>query len=407
MINLAILGYGTVGTGLLDIIAKNNVKNEEDEGILITSILVKNIEKHTKKEFFSVVTDDIEYFFSKPIDVLVEVMGGVHPAYDYVKKAITSGKHVVTANKDLIAEHGKELLNLAKENKVTLNFEASVGGGIPILKPLIECLSGNEIFNIKAILNGTTNFILTKMFNENMSYAEALEIAQELGFAELNPESDVMGYDAARKLAILSTIAYKQLVNWSEINIEGIVDLEPIDFEYARRNNCCIKLVAMSNQCDEGIFACVKPMLVPVDSSLGKTENEFNAINIEGDYVGEVMFYGKGAGMSPTASSVYGDLVDILKNRKKSLEFSSKEGKVIKTLNTDAEYMFRINTEDTNALVKYISKEFKDRSLQSLNCEGNYIVGFVKCENELDIISRLSNISLLPYVKSTKQILKL
>ena len=207
MTKVAIMGYGVVGSGLIELIDKNREYNREN-GILITSILVRNKEKHLNSSHNEVITIDVEEFFSIKSDVVIEVIGGLHPAYDYVKRALALGKHVVTANKDLIATFGHELFQLAKENNVSLKFEAAVAGGIPIIKPLTESLYGNGINGIRAILNGTTNFILTKMDGENLSYEEALNEAQQLGFAEANPESDVMGYDSARKLAILSSLAF-------------------------------------------------------------------------------------------------------------------------------------------------------------------------------------------------------
>lgn len=407
MPNIAVLGYGTVGTGLLDLIDKNRERNKISNDIGISSILVKNRNKHENKKYYSLVTQNVDEVFSKPSDIVIEVMGGVSPAYEYVKKAILLGKHVITANKDLIAEHGKELLDLAKYNNVTLNFEASVGGGIPILKPLIECLSGNDILSITAILNGTTNFILTKMFSENMDYESALNLAQNLGFAEANPDADVLGYDSARKLSILSTIAYKQSLKWSDISIDGITSLEPIDFEYAKNNGFSIKLVAMSKYNNKNVFACVKPMLIPLDSNLSRTNNEFNSINIYGDAVGEVTFYGKGAGMFPTASSVYGDLIDILTNKKVSFEFSNKTASITPILNETSTYMLRINTTNETKILALLPNLFKNHNIRSVHATNNCVLSLIDSENESYIEEVLEKIQTIDCVKNTKKLLVL
>lgn len=229
-VKIGVLGYGVVGSGLIDIIDNN----KEKRNIEIVGILVNNLEKHKDKKYSNIITNNIDDIFNKDIDILVEVMGGLEPSLSYIKKALNNKIHVVTANKDLLAECGDELAKLASENKVSIKFEASVAGGIPVLKPIIESLEGNNIDSINAILNGTTNFILSKMYDENLSYDMALRQAQELGFAEANPESDVLGYDAARKLSILSTLAYDNRVYWKDVYLEGITDIDEKDIEYAK-----------------------------------------------------------------------------------------------------------------------------------------------------------------------------
>ena len=291
MTKVAIMGYGVVGSGLIELIDKNRENNEKNE-VVITSILVRNKEKHIASSHNEVITDNVEELFSVESDVVIEVMGGLHPAYDYVKRALTLGKHVITANKDLIATFGYELFKLAKENNVSLKFEAAVAGGIPIIKPLTESLYGNGINSIKAILNGTTNFILTKMDTEDLSYEEALKEAQKLGFAEANPESDVMGYDSARKLAILSSLAFDKRFQWNDISIEGITNIDENDFKYANKLKCKTKLVAESFKCKGGIYTSVKPILVDKESILANINNEVNAVILNGDEIGELLFVG-------------------------------------------------------------------------------------------------------------------
>ncbi len=396
MASIAILGYGVVGTGTAELINKNKerFKKITGEELKLSNILVRNIEKHKQKKNSKILTDNFENILKSPVDIIVEVMGGINPAYKYVKKALASKKHVVTANKDLMAEHGKELLDIAHENGVTLNFEASVGGGIPILKPLMECLTGNEIVSIKAILNGTTNFILSKMYSENMSYEDALKIAQDLGFAEANPDSDVLGYDAARKLSILSTIAYDKKINWKDIHIEGITNIDADDFKYAKANGYNIKLLAISRQEDDGIFASVQPVIVDKNSELSKIENELNAIVIKGDAVGDVVFSGKGAGMFPTASAVFGDIADIIQNRnKKSIQFNNKNAKIQTLYNYKADWLIRIKTTTKINTICNLTQNFKNCYLfkNELNPKDE-VVAIIKEETENDLNYKLQEL---------------
>lgn len=407
MASIAVLGYGTVGTGIAELINKNKEKFKKftGEDLKISNILVRDLEKHKYKKDFDLVTDDINDIFKKSVDIVVEVMGGINPAYEYIKKSLKLKKHVVTANKDLIAEHGKELLDLADKNGVTLNFEASVGGGIPILKPLMECLVGNEIISINAILNGTTNFILTKMNKENMSYEEALKLAQELGFAEANPDSDVLGYDAARKLSILSTIAYDQKVDWRNIDTEGITNLDIEDFKYAKSKGYNIKLLAISKKENDKVYASVKPVMIKIDSELGKVENELNAIMIEGDAVGKVVFSGKGAGMLPTASSVFGDITDIIQNKnKKTLRFNEKEAVLEKNWNHNSSWFIRVKTKDRINTMCSLTSCFENcyifTNTSSLSEE---VAAVIKAPNECFLNSRIEELSSLTHVSKIKK----
>jgi Homoserine dehydrogenase len=407
MASIAVLGYGTVGTGIAELINKNKerFKKFTGEELKISNILVRDLEKHKDEKDYDLLTDDINRIFEESVDIVVEVMGGINPAYEYVKKSLKLKKHIVTANKDLMAEHGKELLDLADKNGVTLNFEASVGGGIPILKPLMECLVGNEIMSINAILNGTTNFILTKMHQENMSYEESLKLAQELGFAEANPDSDVLGYDAARKLSILSTIAYNQKVNWRNIYTEGITNLDIDDFKYAKAKGYIIKLLAISKKENDKVYASVKPVLIKTNSELGKIENELNAIVIEGDAVGKVVFSGKGAGMLPTASSVFGDITDIILNKKKkALRFNEKEAVLEKAWNHNSSWLLRIKTSDRISIMSNLTSCFKNCYIfANTSSSSEEVAAVVKAPNEDFINSRLEELSSLTHVGKIKK----
>ena len=412
MANIAMLGYGVVGSGVAELISKNRYKfkDELDEELVISKILVRNIDKHLNNKNRGLLTENIEDIFNEKVDIIVEAMGGLNPSYEYIKRALNMKKHVVTANKDLIAERGYELLQLAKKNGVTIHFEASVGGGIPILKSMNECLVGNEIKSIRSILNGTTNFILSKMSNNGMSYEEALKLAQELGFAEANPESDVKGYDAARKLSILSTIAYNRRVDWKDINIEGITQIDSDDFRYAKMKRCSIKLLGISKISEDDIYASVMPVMVKQDSILGKIENEYNAILVEGDAVGDVMFSGKGAGMFPTASAVFADIADIVENkRERAITFSSEKASINKSWGLKSKWFLRIKTQNRVKIMESISSSFKSCYILSNSVSGNKeeVVAFVNADNEDLIDDYIEKVESEKQAQSVKKLLVL
>ena len=241
-------------------------------------------------------------------------MGGIEPAKTYISEALKKGKSVVTANKDLIASYGSELLDLAKENKCDILFEAAVAGGIPIIRPLKQCLAANKIEEVMGIVNGTTNFILSNMTDEGMEFDDALKLAQELGYAEADPTADVEGYDAARKVAIMASIAFNSRVTFDDVYTEGISKISAKDIKYAKELGCDIKLLGVAANTDEGIEVRVHPMLIPSEHPLAGVKDSFNAVFVKGDAVGDTMFYGKGAGELPTASAIMGDVVDVARN---------------------------------------------------------------------------------------------
>ncbi|GAA0740932.1 homoserine dehydrogenase [Clostridium oceanicum] len=363
MISIAILGNGVVGSGVAELIEKNinSIKNKLNKGIKISKILVKNKDKHRNSNNYRIITDKPEDILKEDVDIVVECMGGLNPAYEYIKMSLKQKKHVVTANKDLIAKHGLELLSLAKENNVKLYFEASVGGGIPILRPLKNCLIGNNVTSIKAILNGTTNFILTKMSKENLSFDKALKLAQELGFAEADPTSDIKGYDSARKLNILSNIAYNRNLDWETFKVEGIDKLDEFDILKSNRLGGTVKFIGISNIINDKIHASVRPVIVSKDSILGKVENEFNSIVIEGDSVGELAFYGKGAGKLPTASAVYADIMNVLINKKEDqLLFNKEPANLQKSFTDKKDWIVRIKVDnkDRHKIISKLSEKF-------------------------------------------------
>ena len=404
MTKVAIMGYGVVGSGLIELIDKNRENNGKNE-IIITSILVRDKEKHISSSHSEVITTNVEEFFSIENDVVIEVMGGLHPAYDYVKKALSLKKHVITANKDLIATFGHELFQLAKENNVSLKFEAAVAGGIPIIKPLTESLYGNGINSIKAILNGTTNFILTKMDGESLSYEEALKEAQELGFAEANPESDVMGYDAARKLAILSSLAFDKKFEWNDISIEGITDIDEADFKYANKLKCKIKLVAEAFKCKSGIYTSVKPILVDEESILAKINNEFNAVILNGDEIGELLFVGKGAGKLPTGSAVYSDLNDIINSRFTDVDsFNKEEANVIKFASKTCNCILRIKTLDREEVINRCRETFNNIKIIDKTIDGEVAI-YIECTSEAYVEKFIEELQNENYYKNAKKLI--
>ncbi|HOQ07001.1 MAG TPA: homoserine dehydrogenase [Clostridiales bacterium] len=319
MMDIAILGYGVVGSGVAEVIRKNgqSIADRAGEQIRVKKILdIRDFPDSPDREL---MTKDPEEIFGDPeIKIVVETIGGTGAAQEFTKRALSAGKHVVTSNKELVAVHGPELLKLAADNGVSYLFEASVGGGIPIIRPLSQCLAANIINGITGILNGTTNYILTKMRRENCSFEEALRNAQQNGYAEADPTADVEGHDTCRKIAILSSIAYNEYVDCSRIHTEGISGITLADMLYADAMNSVIKLIAVSRREGDRIFARVSPAVVSKEHPLAGVEDVFNAIVVSGDAIGDAMFYGRGAGKLPTASAVVADVIDIVKHNERT-----------------------------------------------------------------------------------------
>ena len=310
MINIAVLGFGVVGSGVVEVIDGGGPSDKAGEDIVVKRILDLRDFDDTRviKDYASIISDP-------EISIIVEAMGGLDPAFEYTKQAFLNGKYVVSSNKELVATHGAELIRLARENGVCYMFEASVGGGIPIIRPLIQCLAADEITEITGILNGTTNYILSKMIHKGMSFEDALARAQEKGYAERNPAADVEGHDSCRKIAILSSLCFGKQANYNSIPTEGITDITLKQVEEAAQKGCVIKLVASSRKESDGsITTKVAPTLLPKEHPLAGVEGVFNAILVTGSVTGEVMFYGRGAGKMPTASAVVADIVDIIRN---------------------------------------------------------------------------------------------
>lgn len=318
MINIGLLGCGTVGGGVVKLLAKNRdtIAKKTGSEIMIKKVLEKDRQKCLQLGITAdSITDQFEDIINDDsINIVVELIGGIEPAFSFIIAAMNKGKHVVTANKDLIAVKGKELFETAQENNVDFYFEASVAGGIPIVYPLKQSLAGNHIEEVIGILNGTTNYILTKMSQEGRDYYEVLREAQELGYAEADPTADVGGFDAARKIAILSSIAFNSRVTLDDVYVEGITTITPRDIQYARELGFVVKLLAIAKEVEGKIQARVHPAFIPLNHPLANVNDVFNAVFVRGDAVGEIMHYGRGAGEMPTASAVVGDIIDIGRN---------------------------------------------------------------------------------------------
>lgn len=315
MVNIAVLGYGTVGSGVVEVLRTNRkaINNRAGQEINLKYVLDLRdfpgdpVEEVLVHDFDTILNDD-------DVKIVVEVMGGVNPAYQFVKSALLKGKSACTSNKELVAKHGAELIQIARDNNVNFLFEASVGGGIPIIRPLNQSLTADEIVEISGILNGTTNYILTKMSQEGLDFDTVLREAQKLGYAERNPEADVEGYDACRKIAILSSLACGHQVDFEDIYTEGITRITERDFRYADALGVKIKLIGTGKKVSDGVCAMVAPKMIDNEHPLAGVNGVMNAIFVKGNVLGDVMFYGAGAGKLPTASAVVSDVVDAVKH---------------------------------------------------------------------------------------------
>lgn len=321
MVNVAVLGYGTIGSGVAEVLQTNTEIIAQRAGEEIAVKYILDLRDFPGDPNADKIVHDYDIIDKdEDVQVVVECMGGVEPAYTFVKRALLNGRSVATSNKELVAKHGAELIAIAHEKNINFLFEASVGGGIPIIRPLVQCLTADVIEEVSGILNGTTNYMLTRMKEEGISFEEALKEAQEKGYAELHPEADVEGYDACRKIAILSSLAFGQQVDFEDIYTEGITSITTEDIRYATAMNKSIKLLGNSWRVDGKIYAMVCPMLLDNAHPLSGVNDVFNAIFVRGNMVDETMFYGKGAGKLPTASAVAADVVDCVKHTGKNIK---------------------------------------------------------------------------------------
>ncbi len=329
MIKIAILGYGTVGSGVFEVVKRNQeiIRHKIGEEIEVKYVLdLKDFENDPVTQVLTKSFDDIVN--DAEIKIVCETMGGVKPAYEFTRRALESGKSVCTSNKELVEKHGPELLKIAKENKCSYLFEASVGGGIPIIRPLRTSLAQEEILSITGILNGTTNYILTKMETEGLAFDDVLKRAQEKGYAERNPDADILGFDACRKIAILTSLAYGKNVDYADIMTEGITAITAVDFAYAKKMGATIKLFAKSLKKEGKYYAIVAPFIVMPENPLYAVNGVFNAILLNCNMGGETMYYGKGAGKLATASAVVADVLDCARHIGKNLDTKWDEEKL-------------------------------------------------------------------------------
>ncbi len=365
-IGIGLMGLGVVGGQVTRVLTEKADVLAEQVGCPLVlrkiKVLAPDLARPQAQQMPSeLFTTDADEFFAEPeIDIVVESIGGENPALEYLKRAISSGKHVVTSNKEVIAKHGVELQALAQQHEVGLRYEASVGGGIPLIAPFKHDLVANEISGIYAIINGTTNYILTRMAKEGIDFPSALKSAQELGYAEANPENDIEGIDANYKLAILASLAFQTQVRPDDIYREGISRLGSRDFRYAQELGFAIKLLAIAKQIDNSIEVRVHPALIPEDSLLAKINGVYNAILVEGDLVGKVLFFGEGAGALPTSSAITADIVssaqDIILGIGDKARWRLKPGKSIKPMaEIKTRYYLRMNVADRPGVLAKIS----------------------------------------------------
>ena len=362
MIYIAVIGYGVVGSGVAELIRKNSqsIGMRAGEEIAVKRILdIRDFPDGPDSNLHTKNPDEV--FNDDSIRTIVETIGGAKIAYEYTKKAFGLKKHVVTSNKELVAAHGPELLRMASDNGVNYLFEASVGGGIPIIRPLNQCLAANVINGITGILNGTTNYILSQMRKEGRDFADALKSAQQNGYAEANPTADIEGHDACRKIAILSSIAYNEFVDYSGIYTEGITKISLIDMQYADIMDSVIKLIAISKRVGDKIFARVSPAIIGKSHPLATVEDVFNAIVIKGDAIGDAMFYGRGAGKLPTASAVVADVIDIARHMGsgvRNIWVRKEYNNTVDIMESETRFFIRVMTRNTEEARKYILNTF-------------------------------------------------
>ena len=421
-INIALLGLGTVGQGIVNVLKENNHEISQKVGfpINIKTVLVRNIEKAKAfDDSLNLTTDFSDIINDAEINIVVEVMGGENPARQYMLQALQAKKHVITANKDVVALHGREMFEAATAHKVDFMFEASVGGGIPIIRPLKQCLTANKITEVMGIVNGTTNYMLTKMSNEGMDYTQVLKEAQEKGYAESDPTADVGGLDAARKLAILSSIAFNTKVSLNDVYVEGITKITPDDIKYAKELGYVVKLLAIAkDNVDNGIEVRVHPAFISNKHPLSSVNDVFNAIYINGNAVGEAMFYGRGAGSLPTASAVVADVIDVARNIVHDMSgrilCTCFEDKKIASIDESiSSYYIRLLVKDEPGVLALIAGAFGDQKVslgsviqkQKLNNQAELVL-LTGAISDVNIQKALTNIKSLNVVTEVYNVIR-
>ena len=380
MIKIAVLGYGTVGSGVVEVIQTNREVINQRIGEELDIKYILDLRDFPGSPIEHLVVHDFEQIVNdEEIKIVVEVMGGIEPAYTFVKKSLLAGKSVATSNKALVAQHGAELLSIAKEKNINFLYEASVGGGIPIIRPLAAALTGDVIEEITGILNGTTNYMMTKMYNENADYDAVLKEAQAMGYAERDPSADVEGHDACRKIAILSSIICGKKVDFEDIYTEGITKVSLDDINYAKALGMKIKLLASCTRDGDKLCAIVAPHMVSKEHPLYNIEDVFNAIFVKGNMLGDSMFYGSGAGKLPTASAVVGDIVEAAKNPNRSMMATWTSEKLVLEEKADTEKRFFVrikgNKEELKQSLQDVFGDVQIVSLENKTDEFGFITG--------------------------------
>ena len=353
MINIAVMGYGTVGSGVVEVIRTNGslINERVQDEIYVKYVL--DLRDFPGDPVEEILTHDFDTILNDPeVAIVVETMGGIEPAYTFVKKCLEAGKSVATSNKALVAKHGAELLEIAREREINFMFEASVGGGIPIIRALNSSLTADRIDEVIGILNGTTNYMMTKMFFEGADYAEVLKEAQDKGYAERNPEADVEGHDACRKIAILTSLISGQHVDFEKIHTEGITKITTEDMKYAKKLNMAIKLLASSKRVGDTFSVLVAPMLLSEEHPLCNVNDVFNAVFVRGNMLGDAMFYGSGAGKLPTASAVVADVVDAAKHLHRTVVTRWESNTLELVPNADAKRRFFVRIHGEESVLK-------------------------------------------------------
>ena len=394
MIKIAVLGYGTVGSGVVEVIEKNKDMVNKKAGEELSIKYILDLRDFPGDPYEDKVVHDYQTIVNDPeIQIICETMGGTGAAYEFTKQALQVGKSVCTSNKELVAAHGPELLTMAKEHKCNYLFEASVGGGIPIIRPLNYSLTAEKIESITGILNGTTNYILSKMEKEGADFDAVLKRAQEKGYAERNPEADVEGYDACRKIAILSSLMLGENVDYRKVYTEGITKITATDFAYAKELDMSIKLLAMSKEVGDETLAMVAPFMISADHPLHMVNGVFNAVFVHGNMLGDSMYYGKGAGKLPTASAVVSDVIDCARHIGKVIMcfWDATDAKLMNVEEAENKFFFRVKSGNGEK-VKAVFGEVKSVKLSGMDEEEAFVTSLMKEKDFTEKYEKIADI---------------
>lgn len=394
MIKIAVLGYGTVGSGVVEVIEKNKDMVNKKAGEELSIKYILDLRDFPGDPYENKVVHDYQTIVNDPeIQIICETMGGTGAAYEFTKQSLQVGKSVCTSNKELVAAHGPELLTMAKEHKCNYLFEASVGGGIPIIRPLNYSLTAEKIESITGILNGTTNYILSKMEKEGADFDAVLKRAQEKGYAERNPEADVEGYDACRKIAILSSLMLGENVDYRKVYTEGITKITATDFAYAKEMDMSIKLLAMSKEVGDETLAMVAPFMISADHPLHMVNGVFNAVFVHGNMLGDSMYYGKGAGKLPTASAVVSDVIDCARHIGKVIMcfWDATDAKLMNIEEAENKFFFRVKSGNGEK-VKAVFGEVKSVKLSSMDEEEAFVTSLMKEKDFAEKYEKIADI---------------